>query len=94
MLTKENFLIHEFIGLEVEVVSSNSKEMIGIKGKVIDETKNTLEIEGEGKTRILPKKSCILKFMLPKNELIEVDGKLIAYRPEDRPKKLFRLIKR
>jgi ribonuclease P protein subunit POP4 len=93
MITKENFLVHEFIGLEAEVVSSNSKEMIGVKGKVVDETKCTFEIESKNKVKIIPKKSCIFRFMLPRNEFVKVDGKLIAYRPEDRPKKLFKFIR-
>jgi ribonuclease P protein subunit POP4 len=71
----------EFIGEEIEVVDSTNKSLIGLCGKVVDETKNTIIIEIQGKKIILLKSSISIKF---RNLLIE--GKDIIKRPEERIK--------
>jgi len=43
-INKKNIARHELIGLEVEIASSN-KKINGMKGKIIDETKNTITIK-------------------------------------------------
>ena len=35
----------ELIGLSIEVISSKNRTLVGLKGKVIDETKNMFTIE-------------------------------------------------
>ena len=37
----------ELIGKKAEIVASKNKSYIGIKGTIIDETKNTLNIDGK-----------------------------------------------
>ena len=37
------------IGSYVEITNSKNKNLIGIKGKIIDETKNTIKIETKNK---------------------------------------------
>lgn len=69
----------ELIGSNIEVVSSTNKTLIGLKGKIIDETKNTITLDN-GKKML--KSHIIFKI---KNEI--VDGKTIQKRPEDRIKK-------
>ncbi len=76
-----DFLRDEFIGKKVEIVESKNKDLVGIKGKIVDETKNMFEIESKGKTKKVQKNICKFKF-LPEN--IIIDGKIINYRPEDR----------
>ena len=44
---KKNLYPHELIGEEVEVIESSNQSQVGIKGKVIDETKSTLNINGK-----------------------------------------------
>ena len=79
------------MGLEVEVTHSLHGDLQGIKGKVVNETKNTLTIDdGEGKEKIIPKGSATFHFTLPEGITIEIDGKIIISRPEDRIKKRFR----
>lgn len=77
----KNLAYHELIGLDVRVAESTSSERVGIKGKVVDETKNTLKLD-TGK--ILPKTECVFEFDI--NEKILLDGKTIMKRPEDRVK--------
>ena len=82
-----NILSHEIIGLETVVKNSSDRSRIGLKGKIVDETKNTLCIETENGEKVLPKKEVVLEIFFG-DEKIELDCKKIAFRPEDRVKKL------
>jgi ribonuclease P protein subunit POP4 len=77
----------ELIGLEVEVVESTCDEYLGIKGKVVDESRNTLTIEQTGKEKMVPKDCCRFKFYEGREAHI-VSGRDIRFRPEDRIKKV------
>jgi ribonuclease P protein subunit POP4 len=68
----------ELIGSNIEVVDSKNSTLVGIKGKVTDETKNTLTI---GNKKIL-KSHITFKI----NGKI-IQGKEIKKRPEDRIRK-------
>ena len=96
MRTPENLIMHELIGLEVEVVESTDRRKKGLKGVVMDETANTLVIltKGkEGKKKVISKKECTFMFKLDK-EKVEVEGWTILARPEERTKKAARLLTR
>lgn len=91
MITPQNIFRHELVGLTVEVAESTHSGYKGIKGKVVDETKNTIKIEDEkGKEKIIPKKVAIFHFKLPDGRKVEINGKIIAVRPEIRIKKRYR----
>lgn len=81
-----DYLKFELIGLEVEVIDAKNKSLIGIKGKIVDETKNTFVIETNGKERNLLKDQVTLIIDF-KKEKIKVEGKLFLGRPEERIKK-------
>ena len=86
-ITRENLLMHELIGLEAEVVESSDKSRI-CRGKIIDETKNTLTMECDGeKIKKIPKKEAVFEFKLG-DEKARVDGKRIVARPHERTKML------
>ncbi|MGC8993564.1 MAG: ribonuclease P protein component 1 [Candidatus Aenigmatarchaeota archaeon] len=89
MITEKNLVRHELIGLEVEVKKSTNKYQEGIKGRVVDETYNMLVIETPKGEKKIEKKSCIFIFKLPSGKRVEVDGKLLVGRPENRIKKKF-----
>ena len=91
MRDKDNILIHEFIGLHCEIVSSLSIFLNNIKGIVIDETLNTLILDTEKGIKKIPKKNTKFKFTIPetKKELI-VNGNDIINLPENRPKRIVR----
>ncbi|MBC7107986.1 MAG: ribonuclease P protein subunit [Methanomassiliicoccales archaeon] len=86
-MKKRDFMRGEFIGLEVEVISSNHPGYIGLKGRIVDETKNTLRIEKNGVEKIIPKAGNEFMFTL-NNEKIKIRGDEIQFRPEDRIKKI------
>jgi len=83
----KNLVRHELIGLDVEVVESRNKSQIGIKGKVVDETKHMLVIETKSGDKKIEKKSAVFLFRLPTGEKVRVEGWVIEGRPEDRIKK-------
>ena len=91
MITPYNILRHELIGLYAEVSDAAHEGYKGIKGRVIDETRNTLTIETQGKEKKLPKNSVTLDITLPDGAVVRVDGKLLVARPEDRVKKKYRI---
>ena len=78
----KNLLKEEHIGREVSIESKN-KKLDGLKGKIIDETKNTYLIKTEkAKVRVIKK---LVKIIFLK-ERVRIDGKKVAKRPEDRIK--------
>ena len=83
-------LVGELIGLNARVVNSANKESIGINGKVVDETMNTLAIESNGTERIISKKGSVFEFETNEGKT-RVDGDKINCRPEDRTKKLWNM---
>ena len=92
MITVNNLVHHEFIGLRVSVTSV-SNESLRLKGTVIDETKNTIKIEVDDNVeKIIPKKGSIFVFELPTGEKVEINGNILSIRPEDRIKKRFKKI--
>ena len=88
--TKANILAHEFIGLEAEVARCTDRKMEGMRGIVVDETRNTLVLDVRGAEKVLPKAACVFRFTLPNGEKADVIGRLVAVAPEDRPKKLMK----
>lgn len=75
----------EFIGKKLEIVESSNVQNVGLKGKVVFETKSTFEIEtSKGKKRII-KKTNKFKFIDNDKEFL-IDGKSIDKAPEERIK--------
>jgi len=87
-ITPENIVRHELIGLKVKIAKCTDPVQKGLNGEVIDESYKTLKIESKDKKeKIIPKSNCIFIFTLPNQVKVEVDGKLLIGRPEDRIKK-------
>ncbi|MDO8633814.1 MAG: ribonuclease P protein component 1 [archaeon] len=88
-ITQKNIFGHELVGLEVEVIESTDKNKKGMKGIVVDETKNVLTIEAGKQEKKVPKKEAVFEFALG-SEKARVDGEKICFRPEDRIKIFWR----
>lgn len=89
-ITPQNIVRHELISLPMKIAKSTDPTLKGVTGKVIDETYNTIKIETkDGKEKIIPKNNTIFIFTLPNRLRVEVDGKVLIGRPEDRIKKKF-----
>jgi ribonuclease P protein subunit POP4 len=89
MRSSNNLPVHELIDMAVEVKESSDPSLIGISGKVMDETKNTLLIEKcDGKMITVQKNMNVFEFKFSGNERVLLSGGDIAYRPQDRIKKI------
>lgn len=86
---KARIVMGELIGRKTKVVKSKDPNKKGIKGKIVDETKETITIETENGEKKIPKKTSTFKFTENQKE-IKVNGEEIRYRPEDRIKKNWR----
>jgi ribonuclease P protein subunit POP4 len=86
MITPKNILRHELIGLDVEITGSSDPTLKDLKGRIVDETKKTLKIEACDSRKIIPKNICTFRFKL-ESDLVEVSGKALLGRPQDRIKK-------
>ena len=85
-ITPKTLIYHCLIGLKVKVVQSSNPHYL-IEGKIIDETKNTLLFKIDNKEKRIPKRNSVFKFHLLDDGAVEVNGKLLLGRPEERIKK-------
>jgi ribonuclease P protein subunit POP4 len=81
---------HEFIGTEAKVARSTHPGYIGISGKIVDETRNTFTLMDESKRKIVAKDSTIFHLRFPDGTTVEMIGRLLTGRPEDRVKRSIR----
>ena len=86
-ITQRTVLRHELIGLETRVIRSQNPSVTGIKGRIIDETQNTLVLLVGREKKIVPKGVVTLQLSLPDGSLVEVDGTEVIGRSEDRLRK-------
>lgn len=75
----------ELIGMDTQVLGHGCHA--GIRGTVVDETKNTLVIDGGDRERIVPKKGNEFRFTYQGQRTV-IRGSEILHRPEDRIKKV------
>jgi len=77
----------EFIGLASKVVKSSNPGLVGITGKVVDETRNTFTLLQNGGQKVVAKDTSVFSFVMTDGTVVEIDGKAVIGRPEDRIKK-------
>jgi len=82
-----DIICHEFIGTEGKIAESPHAGYVGIRGEVIDETKNTFTLLHKGKAKSIVKNSAVFNFKFSDGTIVEIDGRLLVGRPEDRLKK-------
>lgn len=87
VLTPQNLIRHELIGLELTVIGSMNLCSIGLCGRVIDETRNTIVISQGRSRKVIPKATACFRFTLPSGVKVDVDGVKILGQPENRVKK-------
>ncbi len=87
MKVTPDIIRYEFIGSQGLVAKSQHKDYFGIGGTVISETRNTFTFRHEGKEKSVIKKSAVFNFKFDDGATVQIDGKLLVGRPEDRLKK-------
>jgi ribonuclease P protein subunit POP4 len=83
MITADNITSHEFIGLNTEIVESTNQQVIGLNGRIENETKSMFTINTENGIRSIAKSTSNWKFSIDNNDIV-VKGSKIAKRPFDR----------
>ncbi|GGM72018.1 ribonuclease P [Thermogymnomonas acidicola] len=82
--------LDDLIGYHCEVVRSSNSALVGIGGKIVDETRNMVYIGSGRRVRAVPKGVVTLKISKPGRE-VYLKGPLLCYRPEDRLKESRRI---
>lgn len=90
MRVTPDIIRYEFIGTEVKVARSTHRGYVGLRGKIIDETRNTFTLLHNGKRKVVVKEASFFHFKFSDGTVVEIDGKLLVGRPEDRLKKRVR----
>jgi len=81
---------HEFIGLETTVARSSNPSCVGIKGTVINETRNTFVIMQNKERKIIVKDQSVFHFTLPDATIVEIEGTMLVGKPWERLKRRIR----
>ncbi|MFZ0011460.1 MAG: ribonuclease P protein component 1 [Halobacteriota archaeon] len=90
VITPQNFVNHELIGLRVTLVKSTNKDAVGLSGRIIDESRNIFKLECCGQEKTAAKHRNTFEFTLPEGDKVRVAGDLVVGRPEDRAAKSIR----
>lgn len=84
-----NIFFHELIGLSIEVIDYPDRKIIGLKGRIVDETRKTLLVElNTGRLVRVFKENCIFKITIPSGKTVLIRGFEVMGNPEDRLKKI------
>lgn len=83
MITTGNITLHELIGLSTEITQSSNTQLVGLKGKVVDETKSMFVLNTEKGIKKFPKDNTIWRFSLVSGEII-LDGNMLLKRSYER----------
>ncbi|MDO8339367.1 MAG: ribonuclease P protein subunit [Candidatus Burarchaeum sp.] len=87
MRTPANLAQHELMGLAVEVAGSADRKQKGVRGTVVDETKNMLAVElADGRVVHIAKIGRTFRFNVG-GAKCEMDGSKIAFDPVERVKR-------
>jgi ribonuclease P protein subunit POP4 len=84
MISKENILRHELIGLPVEVVHASNPAQQGIAGRIVDETRNTVVIETPRGMKRIEKAHATFRLTVPDGTVVDVSGSALVSQPEKR----------
>ncbi len=83
MITRDNITMHEVIGMNTEISNSSNPQVIGLNGKIVDETKSMITLSTAKGMKSIPKSNNEWKFTVEGKEII-VNGSRIAKRSSDR----------
>ena len=83
MITLENIQTHELVGLKTMISDSPNKQIIGLYGTIVDETKSMFVINTKKGFKMIPKKHNNWKFHI-NNKETTLSGTLFEKRSFDR----------
>ena len=77
---------HELIGLKTIVARSSNTLLVVTRGRIVDETRNTVKLSTREGVKMIPKGIAVFRFDLPDGSIVEVEGAKLVGRPENRMK--------
>jgi ribonuclease P protein subunit POP4 len=83
MISLENIILHELIGLKTEIKESTNSQIVGINGLIVDETKQMFTIDSKHGVKMISKKDNTWEFSY-NNQKITLSGILLSKRPHER----------
>ena len=83
MITTENIASHELIGLNTQIINSSNLQLVGLNGRIIEETKSMFRINTVKGSKFIPKNNNSWKFTI-QDKQVTVEGSKISKRPFDR----------
>ncbi len=83
MITADTISRHELIGLDTEILKSNNSQVVGLNGRIINETKSMFTINTKKGMKMIPKLTNDWGFSINGKKLT-VKGTSIAKRPYER----------
>jgi ribonuclease P protein subunit POP4 len=83
MITQENIALHELIGLDTEILDSSNKQIVGLSGKIVDETKSMFTLYTKSGLKMIPKHNSKWQFALDGTHAV-LDGAVLTRRSYDR----------
>lgn len=84
MITPRTLLRHELIGLWAAVEEAHNSSLIGLRGRIIDETQNMLTLETTEGEKQVAKRGAIFLIRLPDATTVRVNGSVLVMAPERR----------
>ena len=88
-IAPQNIVNHELVGLSTHIVESKDPNHVCMKGTILGESKEMIQIDTEKGTVAVTKNICVFDITLPDGTVVRVNGGLLKGRPEDRMKKRF-----
>ncbi len=77
-------LHEELIGFHIEVVDALNPNLIGLSGRIIDETRDTIIIKNSVEKKLIKNQ---VTFKIKKgNKVYKIKGNMLKKRPEERTK--------
>ncbi len=83
----------ELIGKNIKVKDSSNINNVGIKGKIINESKNMVVIDAEDRICNIPKNGSVFRVLFG-DTCYDIHGDAIMLKPEDRTKEKRKIYKK
>ena len=65
-----NLKRHELIGLTITIIKAKNKSLVGLRGKIIDETQNTINIQTANSIKKIIKNKITMKTKINQKEIV------------------------
>ncbi len=78
-----NLKRHELIGLTITIIKAKNKSLVGLRGKIIDETQNTINIQTANSIKKIIKNKITMKTKINQKEIV-LEGQDIIGKPHER----------